>query len=71
MVVSVWVGNECCFLGCCRVLMRKSGVYSIFIKDLGLKANKVLIKFVIMIWRCFLHLGGQRNDIDGPGREAS
>lgn len=32
-------------LGCCRVLMRKSGIFSIFINDLGLKVNKVLMAF--------------------------
>lgn len=44
--------------------MSKSGIFSIF-NDL---VNKVLMKFVIMIWRYFLYLGGQRNCIDEPGK---
>lgn len=40
------VGKDCCFLGYCRVLMRKSGIFSIFINDLGLNVIRVLMKFV-------------------------
>lgn len=50
--------------------MSKSGIFSIF-NDLGLKVNKVLMKFVIMIWRYFLYPGGQRNCIDEKGKQAS
>lgn len=49
MVVCVCIEGgigKGCFPGCCRVLMRKSGIFSLFINDLGLNISKVLMKFV-------------------------